>query len=156
MGQLDSIVYKPTGAASTGDAYVRVVLDDATLIVGHGIEGDTKGGGKGRHLNVMAAATVQALGHEGFRAGPGRLGEQLIVSGVDIDALPPGARLRIGPSACIEVTEPRTGCGKFEQHQSKQKEEAAGRLGMMARVVESGAIRTGDPVTVIGTAGAKL
>jgi MOSC domain-containing protein YiiM len=97
----------------------------------------------------MSAEAIQTLADEGFCASPGQLGEQLILSGIEVDALPPGARLQIGASACVEFTEPRTGCAKFERHQGKQREEAAGRLGMMARVVAEGTIRVGDPVRVV-------
>ena len=58
----------------------------------------------------------------------------------------------VGASACIEVTEPRNGCGKFERYQGKRKEEARGRLGQMARVVTAGTIRIGDPVQILATA----
>ena len=81
------------------------------------------------------------------------MGEQLILADVEIDGLPAGARLRIGWSACIEVTKLRTGCGKFERCQGRSKEEARGRLGQTARVVTAGIIRIGDPVHVVMTDG---
>jgi len=153
MGELVSIVYKPQDAVSDAAGYGRTPLREARLVVGHGIDGDAKGGSPKRHLNLMAAEAVQTLADEGFCASPGQLGEQLILSGVAVDALPMGTRLQIGPSACVELTEPRTGCGKFERHQGKQKEEAAGRLGMMARVVAEGTIRVGDPVRLVTGSG---
>jgi MOSC domain-containing protein YiiM len=148
MGELISIVYKPNQAEPTGTGYTRAPLLHSLLVADYGIEGDAKGGGK-RQLNVMSAAVVTELAKEGFQAEPGQLGEQLIVGGVDVDALPIGARLRIGAEACIEMTEPRTGCGKFERYQGRSPQEAAGRLGMMARVVTGGPISVGDPVQVI-------
>jgi MOSC domain-containing protein YiiM len=101
----------------------------------------------------MCAETIQTLADEGFCASPGQLGEQLILSGVAVDTLPPGARLQIGTSACVEFTEPRTGCAKFERHQNKQRAEASGRLGMMARVVAEGMIRVGDPIRIVAVSG---
>jgi len=149
MGQIESIVYKPNGASPTVDGYTRVNVNSARLVAGHGIEGDTKAGGRGRHLNVMCADTVSALGRDGFRVAPGQLGEQLIVSGLDVDGLAPGARILIGSTAIIQVSESRAPCGKFERHQSKRIEEARGRLGVMASVLESGEIRMGDTVTLL-------
>jgi MOSC domain-containing protein YiiM len=154
MGELVSIVYKPQDAVSDAAGYARTPLREARLVVGHGIDGDLKGGCPKRHLNIMAAETLQGLASEGFGASPGQLGEQLILSGIAVDALPPGARLQIGTSARVELTEPRTGCGKFERHQGKRKEEASGRLGMMARVITEGIIRVGDPVQIVMGAGA--
>ena len=151
MGELVSIVYRPHGAAVREGSYTRLPLQEARLVVGGGIEGDAKGVSETRQLNIMAAGTVQDLAKEGFTATPGTLGEQLILAGVEIDSLPAGTRLRIGQSACIEVTEPRTGCGKFERYQGKLKEEAGGRLGKMARVVEEGVILVGDPVHLLAS-----
>jgi MOSC domain-containing protein YiiM len=151
MGELVSIVYKPKDAAATETSYTRLPLQEAHLVVGRGIAGDVKGASKTRQLNIMAANTVTELATEGFSASPGEMGEQLLVADVEIDGLAPGTQIRIGSSACIEVTEPRTGCGKFERYQGKRKEEASGRLGQMARVVADGVIRIGDPVEVLTT-----
>ncbi len=152
MSELVSIVYKPQGAAPLEEGYTRIPLPQARLEVAQGIEGDAKGGGSpNRQLNVMSARSLEQLTQEGFQTAPGQMGEQLIVAEMDIDALPLGTHLRIGEQACVELTEPRTGCGKFERYQEKRREDAAGRLGMMARVVTSGVIAVGDPVQVIST-----
>jgi MOSC domain-containing protein YiiM len=146
MSQLASIVCKPRDAKLSETGYTRAPRQQVELIEAYGIDGDAKGGGPDRHLNVMAAETLQALAREGFHTAPGQMGEELIIAGLAIDCLPSGARLRSGESACIEVVEPRTGCAKFERHQGKLRQEAAGRLGVMARVVAGGPIRVGDPV----------
>jgi hypothetical protein len=66
-----------------------------------------------------------------------------------VHSLASDARLQLGESACVEVVEPRTECGRFEQHQGKLRQEAAGRLGVMARVLASGPIRVGDPARLL-------
>ncbi|MDQ2731080.1 MAG: MOSC domain-containing protein [Armatimonadota bacterium] len=152
MGELVSIVYKPKGAAPAPDGYTRISLERAELLAGRGIDGDAKGGGV-RQLNIMCAETVAALEQEGFRAAPGQLGEQLIVAGLPIDTLPVGAILQIGETARVEVVEPRVGCGKFEQYQTKLRQQASRRLGVMARVLTDGAIQVGSPVVVIQSSG---
>ena len=148
MSQLVSIVYKPEDAPRVEGAYTRIPLQETRLIAGHGIQGDLKGGGD-RQLNIMAVESVASLQGDGFLAKPGQLGEQLIVAGLKIDALPVGARLRIGEEAEVEVVEPRTGCGRFEAYQGRTKEEANGRMGIMARVTTSGLIRVADTVCVL-------
>ncbi len=149
MGHLAHIVYKPLDTTSAGDGYLRVPLETAKLVAGHGIEGDAKGGANSRHVNIMSANALAGLADEGFLTQPGQMGEQLIVDGLDVNALPVGSRLRIGEEAVIELTEPRTGCAVFEKHQEKQRQDAAGRLGMMASVVLGGAISVGDGVCVV-------
>ncbi len=148
MATLKSIVYKPTGAPDCTTGYTRVPLQQAELVGGYGIAGDRKGVRVSRQLNVMTYETAVQLGEEGFTASPGSLGEQLMISGLDVDALTPGDQIRIGESAVIAMTEPRTGCGKFERYQNMLRSDAAGRLGMMARVVTGGTIWVGDEVTL--------
>lgn len=149
MGELTSIVYKPQDATPSNEDYTRVPLTQTRLVADYGIEGDAKGGTTGRHLNIMSAEVLDELAREGFGTAPGKMGEQLILFGVEVDSLPPGTRLQIGTDACVELMEPRTGCGKFERHQGKLRQEATGRMGMMARVVEGGVIAVGDSVQVI-------
>ena len=152
MSELVSIVYKPKEAASisntstsnnlAGGEYVRVPLVQTRLMVDYGIEGDAKGGSSTRQLNLMSASSLEQL-------APGRMGEQLIIANLELDSLAGGTRLQIGGHACVELTEPRTGCGKFERYQTQKREDAAGRLGMMARIVIEGVISVGDSVQVI-------
>jgi MOSC domain-containing protein YiiM len=149
MSELQSIVYKPEGAAPSPNGYIRVPLQEAQLVVGKGIQGDLKGGHPTRQLNIMSAETMAALAQEGFQVAPGQLGEQLVVAGLTVDQLPAGTRLQVGETACVEVTMPRTGCDRFASYQGIAQLEAAGRLGVMAKVVTAGTIRVGDPVTIL-------
>jgi MOSC domain-containing protein YiiM len=148
MSELVSIVYKPGDAEHNPKGYTRIPRAEARLIEGYGIEGDAKGGGTWRHLNIMSAETVQSLEAECFRTAPGQLGEQLIVKGLAVDTLPAGTRLQIGQTALVEVVEPRTGCAVFERHQDRSPQRAKGRLGIIAKVLVGGPIRLGDPISV--------
>jgi MOSC domain-containing protein YiiM len=144
-----SIVYSPPGSKRRPqDHYTRVPLERAKLIEFLGIDGDLKSGTGDRQLNVMLAENLAELLAEGFKTSPGELGEQIVISGIPADALVPGARVRLG-SAVIEVTIPRTGCARFETIQGKTKQAAAGRLGVLARVIAGGEIAVGDEVEVL-------
>ena len=79
------------------------------------------------------------------------MGEQRILTSLEVDRLACGTRLQIGEQACVELTEPHTGCGKFERYQTKKRVEATGRLGMMARVVKEGILSVGDAVQVVAS-----
>lgn len=152
MSQITSISYRPANApAKPEDRYTRLPLQQAQLVQGYGIEGDRKGGNPNRHLNIMARETLDELGGEGFMVAPGQMGEQIVVGGLgeNLNALAEGTRLQFGEHAIIEVVEPRTGCDRFEAIQHKHPKAAAGRLGVMARVVHSGAIRVGDPIKIL-------
>lgn len=155
MSHIHSLVYAPDKSEHQPPYhYNRVPVERINLIAGHGIEGDFKAGRHpARHLNVMTHETLLELAAEGFKTGPGEMGEQIVVSGVDVGSLSPGDRLRFGADAVIEVTEARTGCSWFEQIQSKSPQDAAGRMGVMAKVIQSGEVRAGDTVTVLETVG---
>jgi MOSC domain-containing protein YiiM len=150
MPHLTSIVYSPASdTPQPPDHYYRVALEQARLTVEGGIQGDRKGGHPDRQLNVMSAETLASLAAEGFYTRPGQMGEQLALGGLDVNVLPPGTRVRIGAEAVIELVKPRTGCDRFEHIQGRLAVEAAGRMGVMARVVAGGDIRVGDPVSVL-------
>jgi len=95
----------------------------------------------------MTAETLAQLGREGFQTAPGQMGEQIIVSGFDVNGLQPGDRLQIG-TAVIEVYDRRNGCGWFEQIQGLSPQLSTGRLGQMAFVIESGTVKLSDEVRV--------
>jgi MOSC domain-containing protein YiiM len=150
MPHIASIVYSPKlDYEEPADHYLRVPVFFAELVAGHGIDGDRKGSNPDRGLNVMSAEILADLAREGFKTGPGQMGEQLAISGLDFSALTEGVRLQIGDAATIEVIKNRAGCERFEHIQRHPPETVAGRLGFMASVVASGHIRVGDSVRVL-------
>ena len=150
MSIITSIVYKPEGTVSDPeDHYLRVPLESARLIAGYGIEGDRKGGNPKRNLNIMSFEALEALHKEGFSTQPGQMGEQIVIRGLDMGDLSEGDRLQFGEHACIEVVSHRTGCDRFEHIQGKTRQQAAGKMGIMAKVVADGMIAIGDPVKLL-------
>ncbi len=148
MANIESIVYTPKGSPRhSPDAYVRKPLTEAQLVIGQGIAGDRKGASPNRQLNVMSRETLDHLSQQGLQTAPGAMGEQIVISGLDIAALNPGDRVRLG-EAVIEVVSFRTGCDRFQHIQKTDPKTVARQLGVMARVVESGAIRVGDAVRI--------
>ncbi len=149
MATLISIAYTPGDVEPRPrERYARVAVERIVLVAGRGIEGDTKSRGGRRQLNVMLAETIEQLRSEGYHTEPGELGEQLVIEGLDAELLVAGVRLRLGESAVIQLTYPRTPCDRFAHIQGHPKEEARGRIGFMARVVAGGAIAVGAAVSV--------
>jgi MOSC domain-containing protein YiiM len=148
MAQLKSIVYSPDdGTPDPEDRYFRVPLIQAALTVEGGIRGDRKGRHPDRQLNVMGTPAMAQLAAQGYKTGPGQMGEQLVLDGLDVDALAPGDQIQIGEAAVIELIKARSGCDRFEHIQTLPR--AGTHLGYMARVTAAGDIRVGDPVAVV-------
>jgi MOSC domain-containing protein YiiM len=149
MPQVVSIVYTPSPPGPRPqDHYERIAVERARFVENRGIEGDAKGRPGTRQVNVMCAEALAELAAEGFKTGPGEMGEQVVIAGVSAAALVPGVRLQLG-GAVVEVTVPRTGCARFERIQEKSKQSVQGRLGVLVRVVSGGEVAVGDEVRVV-------
>ena len=155
MSQIISIAYQPLDRRYTdrlGD-YIRVPVDTATLVADHGIDGDQKAGhNKSRQVNLLSAEWLAARAAEGYRAEPGQFGEQIVVAGLAVETLPPGALLAVGPQAILSITKGRTGCERLQAVQPGPTARL-GPIGVLARVVMGGPIRVGDEVVVLEPAG---
>jgi MOSC domain-containing protein YiiM len=149
MAYVVSLAYKPGNLERRpDDRFSRVPVECVMLVAGHGVAGDTKGRPDSRQLNVLLTETVDRLRAEGFRTAPGELGEQIVIAGLPVDVAVPGARLRIGEAAVIELVYFRVPCGRFARIQKQSKDAARGRLGFMARVLVGGEIAVGSAVSV--------
>jgi MOSC domain-containing protein YiiM len=151
MITVKSIVYQPRSVKvdHSVPGYVRHPLGEATLVEGYGIEGDRKGGNPKRNLNVMDDLTQAELSSEGYPTGPGMLGENVILSGIDLRTLPEGTQLRLGTEAIIVLGDPRVPCEQLTPLDERMPESVHGRVGVMCRVVKSGRVKVGDPVEIV-------
>ena len=139
-----SIVYSPQPGS-----FNRKPLPEATLLAGYGIDGDRKAGNPHRNLNIMDQETLDALAAEGIPTGPGVLGENMILAGVNLDSQPSGTHVRIGQEALLEVVALREPCYKLTTLDARMPNLVVGRVGVMVRVLEGGVVRMGDAVTVV-------
>lgn len=90
---------------------------------------------------------------------PGWFGENLRVEGLDVNRARIGEQWRIGETAVVEVTMPRTPCQTFARWARTvdrsaergwvRRFSAERRLGPYLRVVRTGSVRAGDPIRVI-------
>jgi len=75
----------------------------------------------------------------------GSVGENFTTSGIDMQAVGPGDRLRVG-DCLIEITMVRTPCRNLDQWDKRLMGLMKGRSGWKAKVVEEGTVRPGDPI----------
>ena len=108
---------------------------------------------------VYAYATSDAdwwAGELGREIPDGSFGENLRISGLDVDGAFPGERWRVGERVVLEVTGPRIPCATFgrwmEQRGWVRRFLQEGRLGTYLRVITAGEIAAGDVVEVMSIA----
>jgi len=142
------------------------------LIAGLGVEGDAHMGERVKHryhaaknpdapnlrqVHVMHEELFDELRTAGFNVGPGDIGENVTTRGLDLLALPKGARLRLGPEAVIEITGLRNPCRQIDAFQrglaaAVRGRDPEGRLvrkaGVMAIVIIGGDVKAGDAIRV--------
>ncbi|MFM5953634.1 MAG: MOSC domain-containing protein [Novosphingobium sp.] len=142
------------------------------FLAGLGVEGDAHAGRLVQHLSRMAkdpgipnlrqvhlihAELFDELAEKGFQVAPGELGENVTTRGIDLLGLSRGTRLRLGARALIEITGLRNPCRQIDGlaaglMAATLDRAADGNLvrkcGVMAIVVESGAVQVGDAINL--------
>jgi MOSC domain-containing protein YiiM len=142
------------------------------LLAGLGVEGDAHAGETVQHrsrkrwnpglpnlrqVHLFAEEMLAELRAGGFDVAPGVLGENVTTRGLDLLALPAGARLGLGSDAVVEITGLRNPCVQLERFQPGLMEatldhDAAGglirRAGIMTVVACGGTVRPGDAIAV--------
>mgnify|MGYP006172805835 CR=1 FL=1 len=146
---------------------------EVRLLAGHGVEGDAHAGPTVQHrsrkrwrpqepnlrqVHLLASELLEELRGKGYDVAPGRLGENVTTSGVDLLALPTGTVLRLGDEAEVEVTGLRNPCVQIDRYSEGLMAEVLGRddagevvrrAGVMGIVRTSGTVQVGDPLTVV-------
>lgn len=108
-------------------------------------------------MHLIHAELFDELGAKGFDVGPGQMGENVTTRGIDLLALPTGARLRLGADAVIALTGLRNPCVQLERLHKGLMAATIGRepsgslvrkAGVMAIVETDGEVFPGDPIEV--------
>ena len=117
------------------------------LVVEHGIQGDAHAGKWHRQVSLLSYEKIEAFKKRGADVEDGAFGENVVVSGIDLSALPVGTLLQSGEVE-LEVTQ----IGK-ECHQHCAIYHAVGdcimpREGIFTRVLKGGVIGNGDTIEI--------
>jgi len=115
------------------------------LMAGAGIDGDRhRDPASPRQLLLASSATYADL-----NLAPHALRENLLLD-TPIDALPSGTVLQIGDQAQVRLMFACEACGRLDLHGAHVAARIGARRGVLARVVQGGAICTGDTVRDLG------
>lgn len=157
---------------STGHTFTKPNEPMIRLISGLGVEGDAHMGEKVQHrhhvrinpdapnrrqVHLMHEELFDELRARGFNVQPGAIGENVTTRGVDLLALPTGARLWLGAEAVIELTGLRNPCRQLDAFTPGLTAAVLGRnseghlirkAGVMAIVIKAGEVKAGDVIAV--------
>jgi MOSC domain-containing protein YiiM len=157
---------------SAEHTFSKPTQDRIHLLRGLGVDGDAHLGRTVQHRsrvarnpdrpNLRQVHLVQAELHDelremGFAVSAGQMGENITTRGLDLLALPRGARLHLGEGAVVEVTGLRNPCSQLDRFQpglmaAVLDHDEAGNLirkaGVMAVVVVTGDVHVGSPIRV--------
>ena len=125
-----------------------------------GVEGDRQAstefhGGPERALCLFSLERIEALQAEGHQIVPGGAGENITITGLDWDAVAPGARMRLGHSVLIEITRYTAPCTKIQANFSGgdfnriNQKTNPGWSRAYAKVIEGGPLLPGDTVELL-------
>jgi hypothetical protein len=137
--KLACLSIRPPGSAAPQ------AVEQLTLVAGAGIDGDRhRDPASPRQLLLASSAT-----YADFDLAPHALRENLLLD-TPIDALPSGTVLQIGDGAQVRLMFACEACGRLDLHGAQVAARIGARRGVLARVVQDGAIRTGDTVRDLG------
>jgi MOSC domain-containing protein YiiM len=100
--------------------------------------------GSSRQLLLVDLETLEKFG-----IAPGRVKENITTRGINLGGLSAGQRLRVG-EALLEVTKECEPCHQMDAIRQGLQEALRGRRGILCRVMESGRIRRGDQIEIVG------
>lgn len=101
-----------------------------------------------RAVSLLDMEIIEQLRREGFAVAPGAIGENLTVSGLNVQSLPPGTLLQVG-RILLRLEEPRKPCYVLDSIDPRLKEVLVGRCGYMASVIRGGLLIPGSRIVPI-------
>ena len=118
----------------------------------HGIEGDKQKnlkyhGGPDRAVCLFSTELYARLKDLGIDLANGAVGENFTTTGLDLDTITPGDRLRVG-ECLIEITDVRIPCRSLIKLHPNLLKQMQGHSGWVAKVIEEAIAQPGDAIIV--------
>lgn len=126
----------------------KIEVPEAEIKKEWGICNDAHGGNWHRQISLLSGEKIDEFRSRGADIENGAFGENLIIEGYDLRALPVGTRFRIG-EVLLELTQIGKECHSHCEIYKRMGDCIMPREGVFAVVIEEGHIKKGDPVTVL-------
>jgi MOSC domain-containing protein len=158
-------------AADRGHHFSKPSQDRIVLVEGHGVEGDAHAGAFVRHrylarrqprlpnlrqVHLIPSELFASLLDAGFEVDAGDLGENITTAGLDLERMPLGTLIELGPTAIIELTGLRTPCLLIDRFRAGLKRHVLSstetdppfKCGVLGVVRAGGSVAPGDAARV--------
>jgi MOSC domain len=158
-------------AADRRHHFSKPTQDCIILVEGHGVEGDAHAGPFVRHrylarrrprlpnlrqVHLIPSELFPSLLEAGFEVGAGDLGENVTTVGLDLERMPLGTLIELGPSAVVELTGLRTPCVLIDRFRAGLKRQVLlssetgppFKSGVLGVVRAGGTVAAGDAARV--------
>jgi MOSC domain-containing protein YiiM len=160
-------------AADRGHHFSKPPQNQIVLIEGHGVEGDAHAGAFVRHrylarrqprlpnlrqVHLIPSELFASLLKAGFEVTAGDLGENITTTGLDLERMPLGTLIGLGPTAMIELTGLRTPCVLIDRFRAglKRRVLSSAETGPASKCGVLGVVRAGGTVAAGDTARVQL
>jgi MOSC domain-containing protein YiiM len=127
----------------------KVQVGKASLLEEHGLEGDAHAGPWHRQVSFLPAESIEKAKKKGLDVCFGDFAENIATSGIDWQDIPVGARVNLGDSAVVEITQKGKECHKKCAIYYMAGDCIMPREGIFGRVLKGGEVRCGAPVRIL-------
>ena len=121
-------------------------VERGLLVAQSGLEGDAHAGEWHRQISLLAQESIEKIRAKGLDVKPGDFAENITTTGLVLEKLPVGARLRIGDQALVEITQIGKVCHNRCAIFHQVGDCVMPREGIFARILRGGPIRPGDAI----------
>lgn len=158
-------------AADRGHHFSKPPRERIVLVEGHGVDGDAHAGAFVRHryltrrqprlpnlrqVHLIPSERFAHLREAAFAVAAGDLGENITTAGLDLELMPLGTLIELGPTAIIELTGLRTPCVLIDPFRAGLKRHVLSsaetgppfKCGVLGVVRAGGAVAAGDTARV--------
>jgi len=128
---------------SSQKGVTKAPVGTVEVVAGHGIKGDAHAGNWHRQISLLDEARIDEMRRKGLDLAPGAFGENLVTTGIDLDGMAIGDRVRVGRDVLLEVTQRGKECHDRCAIYHRTGDCIMPRHGLFARVIEGGEIGEG-------------
>ncbi len=123
--------------------------DEVMLQENWGIEGDAHADLWHRQVSLLAEESIDKMRAKGLNVSEGSFAENLTTRGIDLLALPLGARVTVGSQVVLEITQHGKICHERCAIYRQAGDCVMPREGIFARVIVGGPVRAGDVIGLL-------